>query len=50
MQKLNVRFTDESKEVLSKLSKSVGQYESAVARAALNIGLTILIVESKKER
>ena len=49
MQKLNVRFTEETKQAVSRLSQSVGRSDSSVARAALNIGLTILIVESQKE-
>lgn len=49
MQKLNVRFTTETKEAISRVSQSVGHNDSQVARAALNIGLTIISVESLKK-
>ena len=39
MQKLNVRFSDEMKDYLSNTSASYDLNDSAVARAALNIGL-----------
>ncbi len=49
MEKLNVRFTQETKKAISKVSESIDLFDSAVARAALNIGLKIIEVESLKD-
>lgn len=42
MQKLNVRFSDEVKKLLSETSNDLRMNDSDVARAALNIGLKSL--------
>ena len=50
MQKLNVRFQDVTKKVISKVAESARVSDSLVARSAMNIGLEILIKESAKGR
>ena len=42
MEKLNVRFSDNTKTKLSELSSEVGVSESVVARAAMQIGLEFI--------
>ena len=50
MQKLNVRFSDETKNILWDISVDLKMEQSIVARAALNIGLDILREESIKAK
>ena len=39
MQKLNVRFSDETKELLSETASDLVMSDSDIARAAINIGI-----------
>ena len=48
MQKLNVRFSDETKDYISNTAVSFDLFDSHVARAALNLGLKYINEEADK--